>query len=139
MNILQRLFEKSLAPSQMRVVDTQAFLNLVENLKFYQFKSQAARDTIQAMSDLNKIIKNHAELARDLKFKADQKINSQIATSAEGAFMMKAVRALTDLLFRNFSPEILFGAFRQPIEQMTIRHNLMIWALFTPKKRWSRA
>ena len=126
MNLLNRLYEKSLANTDesLRVFDSTSFLNELSTLQNNAFKSKEANEFIELVKGFDKLFKNDAKIALELAPVTAKKEGSALATSAKGAVLQKVVKSGFDLVFRNLGQNVLFGAFKDSIQGAALRYHL---------------
>lgn len=126
MNLLNRLYEKSLANTDesLRVFDSTSFLNELSSLQNNAFKSKEANEFIELVKGFDKLFKNDAKIALELAPVTAKKEGSALATSAKGAVLQKIVKSGFDLVFRNLGQNVLFGAFKDSIQGAALRYHL---------------
>ena len=126
MNLLNRLYEKSLANTDesLRVFDSTSFLNELSSLQNNAFKSKEANDFIELVKGFDKLFKNDAKIALELAPVTAKKEGSALATSAKGAVLQKIVKSGFDLVFRNLGQNVLFGSFKDQIQGAALRYHL---------------
>lgn len=126
MNLLNRLYEKSLANTDesLRVFDSTSFLNELSSLQNNAFKSKEANEFIELVKGFDKLFKNDAKIALELAPVTAKKEGSALATSAKGAVLQKVVKSGFDLVFRNLGQNVLFGAFKDSIQGAALRYHL---------------
>ncbi|WP_027305290.1 hypothetical protein, partial [Campylobacter cuniculorum] len=69
----------------LNVFDSQGFLNALENLNNYQFKSQEAKDFIKYTKDFNKLFYNDVKIASSIFEPKATSSSSTMATSIQGS------------------------------------------------------
>ncbi|EML8170530.1 DEAD/DEAH box helicase family protein [Campylobacter upsaliensis] len=88
------------------------------------FKSKEAREFLELVEGFNKLYKNDASIAKNLVQGTSEKLNTSIATSAEGAIKQKVVKGAFDPIFRLLPDKILFGLFAKQIQGGALRYHL---------------
>ena len=87
----------------LNVFDSQGFLNALENLNNYQFKSQEAKDFIKYTKDFNKLFYNDVKIASSIFEPKATSSSSTMATSIQGSAQVKITNFLMDSILRNLS------------------------------------
>ena len=78
----------------LNVFDSQGFLNALENLNNYQFKSQEAKDFIKYTKDFNKLFYNDVKIASSIFEPKATSSSSTMATSIQGSAQVKITNFL---------------------------------------------